>query len=200
MKKPSVEILRLEPNNKSLSNLRQYRAGAVVKRGLQVRGEYTGGFALNVDLLIRRLTGTGRPVLHLYSGRSDIGDTRIDLECTEATENISVEEFITRPGEKMFEWVILDPPYKLVRPDILRDYADSKPLSGSALLRNRLTRFLRDRSNNVLWLDYCSPRLRGFEQEAIWLLLPINQWESVRCLTWLRRSGPEFKLRAGGTD
>lgn len=119
--------------------------------------------------------------------------TEVDLECSEATVNIPVEEFILIPGPR-WEWVILDPPYKLIRTDILKQYAGRQSLTGNTLLRNRLSLYFRARANNVLWLDYCTPMIKGFRRKKIWLCVPINYYENVRCLTWLKRSSPEFEL------
>ena len=52
--------------------------------------------------------------LHLFSGRSQIGNIRIDLYCNEATYNISVENFIEEYNEfssGKINTVIIDSPY-----------------------------------------------------------------------------------------
>jgi hypothetical protein len=49
-------------------------------------------------------------VLHLFSGKSIIGDVRIDLAQPEATHNINVFDFLNSNTE-YFDTVILDPPY-----------------------------------------------------------------------------------------
>lgn len=187
-----VELIKLSPNNKCLQNLKQYRTGSARKGFIPGPG-YRGGFPLNIQRIISELVSTGRPVLHLYSGRSDIGDVRVDLECPEATHNMTVEEFI-KTDRTVWEWVILDPPYKIKRIEFLKDYADARPLTGNSLLRDRIVRFLRSRTNNVIWLDYCTPEIKGFTRKKVWLMVPANFWQNVRCMTWFTRSGPEMRL------
>jgi hypothetical protein len=49
-------------------------------------------------------------ILHLFSGRSTIGDVRIDYAMKEATINCDVFKFLKKCKEK-FDTVIIDPPY-----------------------------------------------------------------------------------------
>jgi hypothetical protein len=69
---------------------------------------YPGNFAKKERDLINKNT-FGR-VLHLFSGRSLIGDVRIDFSTKEATINDDVFNYLVNCEEK-FETVILDPPY-----------------------------------------------------------------------------------------
>lgn len=188
-----VEIIKSGVNWKSMVNLRQYQddwpADAL---------PYTGGFPLSIIEVIEDIIETiPGPVLHLYSGRSMIGEVRVDMEQEEATHIMTVEEFIAADTEH-WKWVVLDPPYKIKRTDILRDYADARPLSGNALLRDRLSLYLRQHSDNVLWLDYCCPQLKGFERKKIWLVLPPAYWCNVRVLTWFSRIQHEMPLNEAG--
>jgi hypothetical protein len=173
-----------------LANLKQYR-----DRKASAARSYRGGFPSSVSEIIKELI-SGR-VLNLYSGASDIGTIRVDLVCKEATHNMTVEEFIAN-DKSHWDWVILDPPYKIKKPEFLNNFADARPLSGNALIKDRLRLYLRAAADNVLWLDYCSPTVKGFNRNFIWLLIPGNCWESCRVLTWLSRTGAEMFIRPGG--
>lgn len=173
-------------NSQCLANLKQYR-----DRKAEKPRSYRGGFPSSVITIISDLV-SGQ-VLNLYSGASTIGTVRVDLESPEATHKMSVEEYISKDGQ-MWDWVIIGPPYKIKHPEFLNNFADARPLTGNSLLKDRLRLYLRDHANNVLWLDYCSPTLKGFERHKIWLLMPGNCWESCRLLTWLLRTGAEMKL------
>ena len=169
-------------------NLKQYATGKA-----KTRPGYRGGFPSEVERILKKLVAGSDKVLHLYSGRSDIGNIRVDLEQPEATHKMTVEEYISSDfGCQRFDWVILDPPYKIKQPGFLNNFKDARPLSGNALLRDRISRFLRQHADNVLWLDYCVPAIRGFRRSKIWLCIPNNCYENVRCLSWLQRTGPEF--------
>ena len=50
-------------------------------------------------------------ILHLFSGRSDIGDFRIDFFCKEATHKMDVFDFLKNYHINDFETVIIDAPY-----------------------------------------------------------------------------------------
>ena len=46
--------------------------------------------------------------------------------------------------------------------------------------------------DNVLWLDYCAPSIKGFYRKKLWLLLP-GGFHTVRVLSWLQKeSQPMF--------
>ena len=145
---------------------------------------YTGQFPIPVrDLILKLVEGD---ILHLYSGTSDIGSVRVDLSRPEATHNVSVEHFITTDTSS-WDWCVLDPPYRLIQSNIIKDYQDGRPLSGNALLRDRLALYFQAHVYNVLWLDYCCPTIKGFRRHGIWLILPTRSFENVRCLTWLTK-------------
>lgn len=50
------------------------------------------------------------PVLNLFSGKSNIGDIRIDYSCKEATHNLDVFEYLKKSNNH-FKTVIIDAPY-----------------------------------------------------------------------------------------
>lgn len=124
-------------------------------------------------------------ILHLYSGSSFIGDVRIDLEHPNATHNCRVEDFIQNDGDK-FDWVLLDPPYAITRRKKLDKYAESASLSSDVKWRNEIKNYFRTHTENILWLDYCAPQVKGFRRKKIWLLLP-GGYHHVRCLSWLQK-------------
>jgi hypothetical protein len=180
--------------DKMLLNLKQYRTGTA-KHGYLPGPGYIGQFTIPVRDLIRRLVSGS--ILHLYSGTSDIGTTRVDLSRPEATHNISVEEFITQDGSS-WDWCVLDPPYRLIKSAILKPYQDGRSLSGNALLRDRLCLYFQTHVANVLWLDYCCPTIKGFSRQAIWLILPARHFENVRCLSWLTKTPDLLNLQYPG--
>lgn len=183
-----VEVIHEGSNSIGMANLKQYagRSGQLKK--------YRGSFPSSIVKIIRELVA-GQS-LNLYSGRSEIGTVRVDLECPEATHKMSVEDFITS-DRRHWDWVIIDPPYKIKNLRKLREYADARPLQGNVLLQDRLRLYLRGHADNVLWLDYCSPTLKGFIRAKIWLVLPGKCFQHCRIFTWLRRSGIEMPLFVG---
>lgn len=189
---PSCPVFAMPAGStdKMLLNLKQYRTGSA-KTGYIPGPGYVGQFPIPIRKLIKSLVDG--EVLHLYSGSSDIGTVRIDLARPEATHNTSVEEFITTDTSS-WDWCILDPPYRLIQSSIIKEYQDGRPLSGNALLRDRLCLYFQRHVQNVLWLDYCCPKIRGFERKAIWLILPTRVFENVRCLTWLFKVSPYLPL------
>jgi hypothetical protein len=144
---------------------------------------YPGAFTSNVEAVIKSVI-YGR-ILHLYSGRSLIGDVRVDLKCPEATHNITIEEFITNDNSN-YDWLILDPPYEIAHKDKLREYCDNKSLSGNIQLRHALKKYCIHHVQNVLWLDQCAPNFGGFARRKLWILIP-GGWMNVRVLSWLQK-------------
>jgi len=49
--------------------------------------------------------------VHLFSGKSKIGNVRVDFDCPEATLNDDVFAFLERNNYGNVDTVILDPPY-----------------------------------------------------------------------------------------
>jgi hypothetical protein len=70
--------------------------------------EYPGNFTKQEITIINRFK-KGK-TLNLFSGRSLIGNERIDFSCKEATINQDVFEFLKK-NDLYFDTVILDPPY-----------------------------------------------------------------------------------------
>lgn len=181
-----IEVMNLGNTDRMMRNLKQYVTGRPVTNGYTPGPGYVGEFSVPVRNLIKGLVGDSQQVLNLFSGRSDIGTVRIDFDCPEATWNISVEEFIAR-DRRDWEFVILDPPYRVIKTDILREYTGRESVAGNTALRAGLTKYLRAHADNVIWLDYCAPIFPEFRRHKLWLLLP-RRWETVRVLSWLKRS------------
>ncbi len=150
------------------------------------RTGYPGGFGDRVIKVIKQIIH-GK-ILHLYSGTSEIGEVRVDLKRPEATHNQNVFDFIkSNNAEKQWDWVILDPPYKIEKANIrLKEYGDYTPLSSSILKRREVEKFLLKNAKNVLWLDYCAALPKGFKRKKLWLFLP-GSYRHVRVLSWLQR-------------
>lgn len=144
---------------------------------------YAGAFTKNVESVIKSVIH-GK-VLHLYSGRSYIGDVRVDYERPEATHKMSVEEFIADNDDK-WDFVLLDPPYKIKHKDKLKQYVDNKSLSGNIQLRHALKKYCMIHTDNVLWLDQCAPNFGGFHRAKLWIFLP-GGWMNPRILSWLKK-------------
>lgn len=145
---------------------------------------YPGAFTANVEATIKQVL-YGR-VLHLYSGRSLIGDVRVDYCRQEATHQMSVEEFISQDNTS-WDFVLLDPPYEIKHKDKLKEYVDNKALSGNIQLRHALKKFCLLHTENVLWLDQCAPNFGGFARKKLWVFIP-GGWMNVRVLSWLTRT------------
>jgi len=149
------------------------------------RHGYKGAFPDKVEEDIIKLVKS--PCLHLFSGSSKIGDVRIDLEKSEATNNINVFDYIKQEQPKHWLWCLLDPPYNIYNPHTeLKDYADYASVSASIPKRNALADFFRKHCENVLWLDQCAPLPSGFVREKIWFYFP-GGYRTIRILSWLRR-------------
>lgn len=154
----------------------------VMPLGVNITG-YPGAFTANVEAIINHVI-YGK-VLHLYSGRSYIGQTRVDYKRPEATHNVSVEEFILNNNEK-WDWVLLDPPYEIKHKDKLKEYIDNKALSGNIALRHAIKKYCMNHTNNILWLDQCAPNFGGFSRKKLWFFIP-GGWMNIRVLSWLER-------------
>ena len=153
--------------------------------GFQNKG-YPGAFPPKVEAVIKRLIAS--PCLHLFSGVSKIGDTRIDISRCEATLNIDVFEFI-KSDTYVWKWVLADPPYAITRKDRkLAEYQIKSSVSGNMQYRREISRYLQEHTENVLWFDYASPVPFGFYREKVWTWLA-GGWRPVRVLTWLKRKG-----------
>jgi hypothetical protein len=148
--------------------------------------KYPGAFSPKVDSIIRRIVRS--PCLHLFSGTSDIGDVRVDLERPEATNNEDVFEFIKKDN-RIWKFVVADPPYEINSPQrhkIDRMYASFTPMNSTR--QNQISTWLKNHAENVLWLDLTAPRPKGFYRYKTWLLFP-GGWHHVRVLSYLKREG-----------
>ena len=147
-------------------------------------GEYPWAFPPNVDTVIRRLI-SGK-VLHLFSGSSLIGEERIDIEHPNATQNMNVKEFI-KLDDRDWDWVVLDPPYQITRTDAkLEGYGIKGAVSSDVIFRRSLKQYFQRHTENILWLDYTAPMIKGFKREKLWLVLT-GAFHQVRVLSWLKR-------------
>ena len=145
---------------------------------------YPGAFTVPVQNIINSLV-SGK-VLNLYSGSSLIGEERIDIEHPNATKQMNVEDFIKK-DERLWDWVILDPPYAITRTDVkLNGYGIKGSVSANVIMRRLLKDYLQTHADNVLYLDYCAPMIKGFSREKLWLLLP-GGFHNVRVLSWLKK-------------
>jgi len=146
-------------------------------------GSYPGAFTNVVKWIIHDISYGN--ILHLYSGSSLIGNERIDLEHPNATKNCRVEDFI-QEDNRDWDWCLLDPPYAITRRKKLEQYAETASLSADVIWRNSIKDYFRRHIDNILWLDYCAPMIRGFGRKKLWLLLP-GGYHNVRVLSWLKR-------------
>ena len=150
------------------------------------RHEYPGAFPDKVEDEIKVVANKFTNILHLFSGTSKIGNTRIDLERPEATRNIDVFEWLqTDEAKKRWELVILDPPYAIINAETeLKEYGDSNSVSASIPKRNALSDFFKQYCENVLWLDHCAPIPEGFIRKKVWFFFP-GGYRNIRVLSWL---------------
>jgi len=145
---------------------------------------YPGAFTKPVQNIIKSLISS--PTLNLYSGSSRIGDVRVDIEHSNATDNLDVDEFI-KADSRDWNWVILDPPYQITRTDAkLKGYGIKGAVSNCVQRRRPLKMYFSHHAENILWLDQCAPMVKGFRRERLWLLLP-GGFHNVRVLSWLKR-------------
>jgi len=145
------------------------------------------GFPSAVERIIRSLVRP--PCLHLFSGMSEIGDIRVDWneDLKEPTHHMDVFDFLkTREAKREWEWVVLDPPYYRGRKKPYRRLP--YPTGPSVPKRRKLCEFFRHYANNVLWLDYISPKIYGFKRNRVWIIYTCS-WEHVRIFTWYKRLG-----------
>ncbi len=158
------------------------RGSGMIWNGLV--NSYPGAFATEVDRVIRQ-TIKGN-VLHLYSGTSFIGEERIDIEHPNATVNCDVEDFV-KEDNRLWDFVILDPPYQITRTDVkLNGYGIKGAISANVDRRRLIKEYLQKHTENVLWLDQCAPMIKGFRREKLWLVLP-GAFKNVRILSWLQK-------------
>jgi len=145
---------------------------------------YDGGFSLTVRGIVGEVINGS--VLHLFSGSSKIGDVRVDVSHPNATNNIAIEDFIVSDNRD-WDWVVLDPPYKLVNNGSAAPHYDIPvSVSTNVPFRRKLEEYLRNHTDNVLWLDICAPLPKGFSRQKVWFLFP-GGYRPLRVLSWLKR-------------
>ena len=145
---------------------------------------YPGAFPPAIQGLIQSQI-SGR-VLHLFSGSSLIGNERVDIEHPNSTLKTDIRQFIDE-DKRDWDWVVLDPPYAIIRADTkLATYGENKAISSDVIFRRKLLHYLARHSENVLWLDFCAPMIKGFHRQKLWLVLP-DGFHTVRVLSWLKR-------------
>ena len=154
----------------------------VLGMGFNITG-YPGAFTPTVKIIIEQ-TISGK-VLHLFSGQSEIGEERIDIEHINATKRMNVKDFL-RNDNRQWDWILLDPPYNLMRKTKTKEYKIQQPFSADVELRNLIRDYAQKHTKNILWLDYCAPMIKGFQRKKLWLLLP-GGFHNVRILSWLER-------------
>ena len=145
---------------------------------------YPGAFPPAIQGLILSLVSEN--TLHLFSGSSKIGKVRVDDKHTNATININIREFIAQDTGH-YNWTILDPPYALIGAETkLATYGQSKAISSDVIFRRKLKQYLQTHTENILWLDFCAPIIKGFYRKKLWLVLP-GGFHTVRVLSWLKK-------------
>ena len=154
----------------------------VTGMGFNITG-YPGAFTPVVKNIIEKTIHC--KILHLFSGQSEIGEERIDIKHVNATKKINVKDFL-RVNNQNWDWVLLDPPYNLMKKNKTREYKIQQPFSADVKLRNLLRNYCIKHTENILWLDYCAPMVKGFRRKKLWLLLP-GGFHNVRILSWLTK-------------
>ncbi|GAI37629.1 unnamed protein product, partial [marine sediment metagenome] len=129
------------------------------------------------------IIGNDAKVLHLFSGTSLIGHTRIDVERPEATNRQDVLSFIKKDS-KHWNYIILDPPHAIREKDKLQEYGKTSSVSADVPLRKALAEYLPKHAKNVLWLDMCAPLPAGLRRKKLWFLFP-GGYHTIRILSWL---------------
>ncbi len=145
---------------------------------------YPGAFPPAIANLISGLI-KGK-TLHLFSGSSKIGDERVDIEHQNSTLRVDIREFI-ETDNRLWDWIVLDPPYAIIRSKVkLASYGSHKAISSDVIFRRKLKYYLSTHTDNILWLDFCAPSIKGFGRKKLWLVLP-GGFHTVRVLSWLSR-------------
>lgn len=152
----------------------------VTGMGFNITG-YPGAFTPTVKKIIEN-TIYGK-VLHLFSGQSEISEERIDIEHLNSTKRMNVKEFL-KADNRNWDWVLLGPPYNLMRKIKTKDYKIQQPFTADVESRNLIRSYCIEYTKNILWLDYCAPMVKEFNRKKLWLLLP-GGFHNVRVLSWL---------------
>lgn len=182
----------MKPN--SMSNERM--KAEIIFGGLH-KGEYPGAFPPKIEKIIRELVSKDKPVLHLFSGSSMIGDVRVDINPdSNATHKVDVFEFLkSDESQSLWKWVIADPDYSDEQMHRLKRTAgiSSQGIGGDVYKSRALKLFMIKWAQNILWLDRRMPKFSNcFERRYVWL---VNQggWHDVRILQWLSIKSKRLK-------
>lgn len=157
---------------------------------------YPGAFTPKVTRIIEEVA-YGK-VLHLFSGVSQIGEVRVDIERPEATHRQDVMDFIATDDRK-WDFVVLDPPYEMKRKSKLEEYGRTSSVAADVELRRALCKYFKCHVDNILWLDMCAPLPGGFKRKKLWFLFP-GGYHTLRVLSWLVRNDErQMELAICGT-
>ena len=161
--------------------MRKFEVEAI---GMGTNNGYAGAFTMPIQFLIKSLVNEN--TLHLFSGSSLIGQERVDIEHPNATLTCDIRQFVDN-DERQWDWIVLDPPYAIIRADSkLKTYGEAKAISSDVVFRRKLKHFLQTHTQNILWLDFCAPSIKGFYRKKLWLVLP-GGFHTVRVLSWLQK-------------
>ncbi len=109
---------------------------------------YPGNFTSNeIKIILQYATGH---VINLFSGKSIIGDLRIDFACKEATNNWDVFDFLENSNLIDFDTVILDAPYNKIFADKYQKLGNTPKqfiIFANAKKTTRLFQLIRDKIN-----------------------------------------------------
>lgn len=107
--------------------------------------DYPGNFTKEEDELIKaNMIGK---VLHLFSGRSLIGDIRVDFSQEEATIKSDVFEYLRTHQNEQVDTIVLDPPYN----DRFADKYDKANKSGNKHQQKQFVIFANSRETTELF-------------------------------------------------
>ena len=157
-------------------------------------GEYPGAFPPKVDELIRKITRDQHPILHLFSGSSNIGDVRVDVESHPNVTHVMDAFNYIKSSEAQHKWshVIGDPDYNAEQQHRLRgnhSKASSGEIFADPNVEREISQFLSKYAENILWLDRRMPYFDRVRFERVWSntkLFYQGGWRNVRVFEHLR--------------
>ena len=120
-----------------------------------------GGFTKTENKIVWKYGNdpSHRPVLHLFSGASLVGDVRVDInEETPATHHEEVLEFLKKQKNESFAVVIADPPYNLKNMKRYRakTWVVGADVRRTSLLKREINRVLKPGGVVIFkhWFDF----------------------------------------------
>lgn len=149
---------------------------------------YKGSFHPNVEKVIRNVIGN-KYCVHLFSGSSQIGNIRVDIDNPNATNNQNVYDFIQEYQLRETNSILLlDPDYHLKRNDLkLKPHGIKESLAGNVLAHKLFYSFLdRNHFDEILLLDLCSPSFSNYKEKHFWRV-KYQGWVHNRTLTLYSR-------------